>query len=1222
ALPSYYITNPTGTETDVTDHPYTMLAGNDYFPEMIVGRMSVDTANQLQIIVYKILHYEKAPYMGNTAWYEKALLVAGNYADSPPIPTTPVKVTQWLRDKMYDYGYNGITELYYWPPYYNVYPGTAQIVSAINNGVGIVSYRGWGDSHGWHYPQFHTPDLDDLTNGLYLPVMTSIVCNTGDFANSNDPCFGEKWMTLGSGSNPAGGVAFVGPSDLHTSTPLNNALFSGFYAGLLDEDNHSFGSDVLRGKWELYDNFPLIRQSGENVEFYFHVYNILCDPSLDVWTKVPEAIEVTLPDEISVGTNYLEISAPDLDGAVVTAIKENEVFCVDEITDGAATLYFNMQTAGDLTITITKPNHHPFIETIDVQSQSVDVGLEEVTSEPIVAGENVTLYISLHNFGTEVAAAVSATLSTNGSYIDIENPTVSYGDIYGGYSVSRDFEIQVLPGCPDNSVIEFTLANTTGSSAKFELVVNSLDFEVTNVTVSDENGYLDPGETCDLEIEVTNSGTFDVTNLQLDLVALTTEVTVVQGSAGLTGLTMNSAATVTYAVELHGNCPIGKNLQFRIDLTDDNSQTASVYFNLEAGEIDYKAPTGPDGYGYYAYDSYDKIYTESPVYEWIELDPAEGGSGTVEEMGDDTSRSIGLPFDFQYYGEVTDSITVCSNGWLSMQTTWETYFRNWNIPSALGPYGGIYPFWDDFKGELLSENTFAPMRICHYYDAANHTFTVEWNECYNRQDYTTVEKVEVILYDPAYYPTTTGDGEIQFNYYDVGNVDTDDNYATIGIENFEQNDGVLLSFAGLYPDSFIMPVSGTSVKFTTDIPAYIDLIIPNPDFSVDIDNGMYPLTVQFTNETDYMFPVNSYFWDFGDGETSDEIDPSHVFLNAGTFDVTLTVTNTAGTNSLTLADLIEVVPPTAAVASFTADVWGGLSPVTINFTNTSEPSNRVNTYLWNFGDGDTSTEIDPVHVYDSLGVYTITLVASNPIGTDTLIVEDCIKIFDQSITIWPGDTDNNGSVEEADILPIGVYWRERGEARENASSAWEAQTYPLDWDSDLAPFADCNGDGEVDIADVLAIIINWDQIHEDATSSSFDPGNLSVYRENFRQIYHSLGNSSREVTLKNYLAAEFGFTTIPPVIANVLNQNYPNPFNPTTSISFEIAEANNVELEIYNVKGQLVKTLVKEEKPAGVYTLEWSGQDNHGRRVASGLYFYRLRCADKIVDTKKMLLLK
>ena len=85
--------------------------------------------------------------------------------------------------------------------------------------------------------------------------------------------------------------------------------------------------------------------------------------------------------------------------------------------------------------------------------------------------------------------------------------------------------------------------------------------------------------------------------------------------------------------------------------------------------------------------------------------------------------------------------------------------------------------------------------------------------------------------------------------------------------------------------------------------------------------------------------------------------------------------------------------------------------------------------------------------------------------------------------------------------------------------------------------------------------------------------------------------------------------------------NYPNPFNPNTKIKFYLAENTDVKLDIYNIMGQKVKTLVNEKAGAGLYTVEWNGTDDSGNKLPSGVYFYRLLTSNKIM-TKKLLLMK
>ncbi|MFC1898197.1 C25 family cysteine peptidase [Candidatus Cloacimonadota bacterium] len=98
---------------------------------------------------------------------------------------------------------------------------------------------------------------------------------------------------------------------------------------------------------------------------------------------------------------------------------------------------------------------------------------------------------------------------------------------------------------------------------------------------------------------------------------------------------------------------------------------------------------------------------------------------------------------------------------------------------------------------------------------------------------------------------------------------------------------------------------------------------------------------------------------------------------------------------------------------------------------------------------------------------------------------------------------------------------------------------------------------------------------------------------------------------------------IPPIGSASLSQNYPNPFNPITTISFALSDDAEVDLEIFNIKGQKVRTLLADEGfEKGVMQVEWNGKDSSGKPVGSGVYFYKLRVNNEDIDTKKCLLLK
>ena len=111
-----------------------------------------------------------------------------------------------------------------------------------------------------------------------------------------------------------------------------------------------------------------------------------------------------------------------------------------------------------------------------------------------------------------------------------------------------------------------------------------------------------------------------------------------------------------------------------------------------------------------------------------------------------------------------------------------------------------------------------------------------------------------------------------------------------------------------------------------------------------------------------------------------------------------------------------------------------------------------------------------------------------------------------------------------------------------------------------------------------------------------------------------------EITISDPVAAKAVVETKPESFA--LANNYPNPFNPTTTIQYALPQAADVELTVYNVFGQVVRTLVAEHQSAGRYAVEWDATNDSGHSLSSGMYLYRLQAGGAFLEVKKMLLLR
>ncbi|MCF7794417.1 MAG: T9SS type A sorting domain-containing protein [Candidatus Cloacimonetes bacterium] len=231
-----------------------------------------------------------------------------------------------------------------------------------------------------------------------------------------------------------------------------------------------------------------------------------------------------------------------------------------------------------------------------------------------------------------------------------------------------------------------------------------------------------------------------------------------------------------------------------------------------------------------------------------------------------------------------------------------------------------------------------------------------------------------------------------------------------------------------------------------------------------------------------------------------------------------------------------------------------------------------------------------------------------------------VDIMGNLYDVWPGDCNNDGFVDADDIIPIGLYWNETGTARDSLSYVWQSWDYPTDW-IEYAAFADCNGDGQVNISDVAAICLNWNYSH-DVMTTNWNYPDINAFEDQFYQLYNNLDDSGIESMLKNRIAEEFNFPAANLPNSSILYQNYPNPFNPDTTISFELLEAGEAELLIFNSKGQLVKKLLESNLNKGFHEYVWNGKNSSDHLVPSGIYFYQLKLSSQKIATCKMLLLK
>ncbi|KKH39555.1 PKD domain-containing protein [Methanosarcina mazei] len=205
-----------------------------------------------------------------------------------------------------------------------------------------------------------------------------------------------------------------------------------------------------------------------------------------------------------------------------------------------------------------------------------------------------------------------------------------------------------------------------------------------------------------------------------------------------------------------------------------------------------------------------------------------------------------------------------------------------------------------------------------------------------------------------------------------------------GDSSTERNPVHTYSEAGLYSVSLIATGNGTSVTKTVD--DFINVTAPPvPDFITNVTEGTFPLTVQFTDNSRY---AESVIWDFGDGDSSFQRNPVHTFTASGLYTFSLTATGNNTSVTKIADDFINVtVPP---VPDFSANITEGLYPLSVQFTDNSSYAESLE---WDFGDGNTSTDLSPLHTYSEAGLYTVSLTATGNRTSVTRTAESYINVI-------------------------------------------------------------------------------------------------------------------------------------------------------------------------------------------------------------------------------------
>ncbi len=407
-----------------SDHPYQCLEGTDILPDIVVGRISVQTLPELDSAVSKLLQYEKQPNMLQTDWYKRAIVLHSNDG------IDPVNGQVASRVFMNEGGFTNVDIV-------NNSFTQSQITGLINQGVSWIWFIGHGSSTSWADPVWSMSNMPNLTFGLKQPSIVSIACSNADldYSTAND-CFGEAWIERGKGNSASNIAASTELCAFYTTDTIGREmLYAYFRHGIYD-----FGSMLNFGKIKAYQYF----NGNGTVTETINQYMVLGDPTQEAFSDVPKNVNVTSTVN---GNDYvvnIKASGLNMRGALV-AIHQSDSLKTSGYTDSLGNYLFSKNLITEslpVTAVVTGKNLHPFEGNLIITSISgtlnnaSDFQLQQNYPNPFNPSTVIRFNLPEKSFATlkvydilgkQVAELVNGNLSAGEYKIDFNASELSAG---------------------------------------------------------------------------------------------------------------------------------------------------------------------------------------------------------------------------------------------------------------------------------------------------------------------------------------------------------------------------------------------------------------------------------------------------------------------------------------------------------------------------------------------------------------------------------------------------------------------------------------------------------------------------------------------------------------------------------------------------------------------------------------------------------------------------
>ena len=580
---------PHSLGSERSDNWFGQLEGTDHYPEVFIGRFSVQTDAQVATHVNKVIGYERDVQAGIT-WGDKGMGIGYYGAGSGHYGEDDYQHIDKIRDTLLHYTYSTVTE------HHGGSGGDASVSTisgTINQGISIINYCNHGSETSWGVANYSTSNVHALTNDNMLPIVWSVACLNGKF-NYGSECFAEAWMRATNNSNGAPTGAIGGMFSWMSQPWIPPMYGQDEMVAILAEWRHVDQFYHTLGGASLNGNMNVIDKSGSSGYDTHDTWILFGDPSLMMRTANPTEMDVTVsPAAPMIGMSSLTIST-DATCGVATLSKDGEVLATGQLVDGAVELNFTpFDNVGTYDLIILGYNKVTYVGTLEVlPAEGAYVAVDAFTPGNVPVNEEQLMSITFKNVG------VDATTGTTNVVLSSEDTNITFNDNEGSFGVlapdatitlEDEFSFTIASGVADGTKIQIDVTATCGSevwTGKAKITVGA------PIVVFDsfQGGSFTPGESQNVIANFRNDGHYMATNAVVTVTSTSQYVTFSNNTFEMATIGPESTVPAVFNFTIADNCPVSEVITLEFTLVADNEvmatgtgtlkNTCNVVFNL------------------------------------------------------------------------------------------------------------------------------------------------------------------------------------------------------------------------------------------------------------------------------------------------------------------------------------------------------------------------------------------------------------------------------------------------------------------------------------------------------------------------------------------------------------------------------------------------------------------------------------------------------------------